>query len=68
MPTMRSSEPAAVLGATITAGPLYYLNQSSHVVAGVASGGNLGYRVVLATAAIWFILGTVMVRQIRGVR
>jgi hypothetical protein len=46
----------------------YYLNQSGHVVAGVASGGNLGYRVVLATAAIWFILGTVMVRQIRGVR
>jgi MFS family permease len=58
----------AVLGASLTAGPLHYLNQSGHLFMGVASGGNLGFRVVFATAAIWFVLGTVMVSRIRGVR
>jgi len=58
----------AVLGASLTAGPLHYLNQPGHLFFGVASGGNLGFRLVFATAAIWFVLGTVMVSRIRGVR
>ena len=58
----------AVLGASLTAGPLHFLNQPGHVFVGVASGGNLGFRVVFATAALWFVLGTVMVSRIRGVR
>ncbi len=31
-------------------------------------GGNFGYRVLFGSAAIWFVLSTVFVRQIRGVR
>jgi Na+/melibiose symporter-like transporter len=58
----------AVLGASLTVGPLHYLNQSGHVFLGIASGDNLGFRVVFATAAIWFVLGTIMVSRIRGVR
>ena len=58
----------AALGASLTAKPLHYLNESGHVFLGLASGGNLGFRLVFATAAIWFILGTVMVGRIRGVR
>ena len=56
------------LGATLTTRPLQYLNEAGHTFLGVASGGNLGFRVVFATAAIWFVLGTVMVSRIRGVR
>jgi hypothetical protein len=47
---------------------LYFLNHSGHSLAGVATGGNLGFRVVFASAAIWFVLATVMVIRIRGVR
>jgi MFS family permease len=39
---------------------LYHLNQSP--------GGNFGYRVVFATAALWFLLSLVFVRMIKGVR
>jgi MFS family permease len=39
---------------------LYHLNQSQ--------GGNFGYRVVFATAALWFVLSLVFVRMIKGVR
>ena len=39
---------------------LYHLNQSA--------GGNFGYRVVFATAALWFMLSLVFVRMIKGVR
>jgi MFS family permease len=39
---------------------LYHLNQSQ--------GGNFGYRVVFATAALWFMLSLVFVRMIKGVR
>ena len=56
------------LGATLTTRPLAYLNEAGHTFLGVASGDNLGFRVVFATAAIWFVLGTVMVSRIRGVR
>ena len=58
----------AVLGASLIAGPLHYLNEPGHLFFGVASGGNLGFRLVFATAAIWFVLGTLMVTRIRGVR
>jgi MFS family permease len=39
---------------------LYHLNESQ--------GNNFGYRVVFATAALWFILSLVFVRMIKGVR
>jgi MFS family permease len=58
----------AALGATLTTRPLHYLNEAGHMFIGLASGGNMGFRVVFATAAIWFLLGTVMVNRIRGVR
>jgi MFS family permease len=58
----------AALGATLTAKPLHYLNESGHAFIGMTSGGNLGFRLVFATAAIWFVLGTLMVGRIRGVR
>jgi MFS family permease len=58
----------AALGASLTAKPLHYLNESGHLFIGMTSGSNLGFRLVFATAAIWFILGTVMVSRIRGVR
>jgi hypothetical protein len=38
------------------------------VFIGAATGGNLGYRIVFATAVVWFVLGTLMVSRIRGVR
>ena len=56
------------LAPAILAGILYYFNQSGHIVLGMATGGNLGFRLVFGGAALWFILGTVMVFQIRGVR
>ncbi len=52
-----------------TMGPvLQGLNDPGHVVLGLTTGGNLGYRVVFAGVAIWFILGTVLMSRIRGVR
>jgi hypothetical protein len=41
----------AALGATLTAKPLHYLNESGHAFIGMTSGGNLGFRLVFATAA-----------------
>jgi MFS family permease len=58
----------AALGASLTAKPLHFLNESGHVFIGMTSGGNLGFRLVFATAAVWFVLGTLMVGRIRGVR
>ena len=58
----------AALGATLTARLLEFLNEPGHVFIGEATGGNLGYRIVFATAVVWFVLGTVMVSRIRGVR
>jgi len=49
-----------VFGPALAGQLLYHLNQSP--------GGNFGYRVVFATAAIWFVLSLVFVRQIKGVR
>jgi len=48
-----------VLAPAIAGQILFNLNQLQ---------GNLGYRVVFGTAAVWFFLATVFVRMIRGVR
>lgn len=48
-----------VLAAAFLAPVLHQMNQG---------GGTGGYRVVFASAAVWFILSTLMVTRIRGVR
>lgn len=57
-----------VVAPALLAPILYYMNQAGHSVGGVATGNNLGYRLIFGSAALWFILGTLMVRQIRKVR
>ena len=57
-----------VLAPAILAGFLHYLNEPGHQLIGVASGNDLGFRFIFGSAALWFILGTVMVSRIRGVR
>ncbi len=57
-----------VLAPAILAGFLHYLNEPGHQLIGVASGHDLGFRFIFGSAALWFILGTVMVGRIRGVR
>lgn len=57
-----------VLAPAILAGFLHFLNEPGHQVLGVASGHDLGFRFIFGSAALWFILGTVMVSRIRGVR
>jgi MFS family permease len=56
------------LAPAVLAGVLYYFNHAGHTVIGLTTGHNLGFRLVFGGAALWFILGTVMVSQIRGVR
>jgi MFS family permease len=57
-----------VLAPAILAGFLHYLNEPGHQLLGVTSGHDLGFRFIFGSAALWFILGTVMVSRIRGVR
>jgi Na+/melibiose symporter-like transporter len=57
-----------VAGPALLAPVLFVLNRSGASVLGVSTGGNLGYRIVFGSAAIWFVLATVMVRNVRGVR
>jgi MFS family permease len=57
-----------VLAPAILAGFLHFLNEPGHQVLGVTSGHDLGFRFIFGSAALWFILGTVMVSRIRGVR
>jgi len=57
-----------VLAPAIVGSVLHSLNETGHHVLGVATGSNLGFRFVFGTAAVWFVLGTVMVHQIRTVR
>jgi Na+/melibiose symporter-like transporter len=57
-----------VLAPAILAGFLHYLNEPGHQLFGVSSGHDLGFRFIFGSAALWFILGTVMVSRIRGVR
>lgn len=47
---------------------LYQLNRGGGSILGISTGHSLGYRAVFGGAALWFILGTVMVRRIRAVR
>jgi MFS family permease len=57
-----------VLAPAILAGFLHFLNEPGHQVIGLSSGHDLGFRFIFGSAALWFILGTVMVSRIRGVR
>jgi MFS family permease len=57
-----------VLAPAILAGFLHFLNEPGHQLLGLASGHELGFRFIFGSAALWFILGTVMVSRIRGVR
>ena len=57
-----------VLAPAILAGFLHSLNAPGHHVAGFQTGNALGFRFIFGSAALWFILGTVMVSRIRGVR
>jgi MFS family permease len=57
-----------VLAPAILAGFLHFLNEPGHQVLGLSSGHDLGFRFIFGSAALWFILGTVMVSRIRGVR
>jgi MFS family permease len=57
-----------VLAPAILAGFLHFLNEPGHQLLGVTSGHDLGFRFIFGSAALWFILGTVMVSRIRGVR
>lgn len=57
-----------VLAPALLGGVIYHLNNAGETYLGVATGNLLGYRFLFFFAAIWFILGTVMVHQIRGVR
>ena len=41
---------------------------TGHLLLGISSGHDLGFRFIFGSAALWFILGTVMVSRIRGVR
>jgi hypothetical protein len=56
------------LAPAILAGFLHFLNEPGHQLAGVATGHDLGFRFIFGSAGLWFILGTVMVNRIRGVR
>ncbi len=57
-----------VLAPAILAGFLHFLNEPGHLLAGLSTGHDLGFRFIFGSAALWFILGTVMVSRIRGVR
>ncbi|HEY2702334.1 MAG TPA: MFS transporter [Candidatus Dormibacteraeota bacterium] len=57
-----------VVAPTLAALLLTWLNDPHHHLLGIATGHNLGFRIVFGSAALWFVLGTVMVSRIRGVR
>ncbi|HXN00706.1 MAG TPA: MFS transporter [Candidatus Dormibacteraeota bacterium] len=57
-----------VLAPAILAGFLHFLNEPGHLLLGISSGHDLGFRFIFGSAALWFILGTIMVSRIRGVR
>jgi MFS family permease len=56
-----------VFAPALLAPVLYWLNQPGSI-AGLPTGSGAGYRAVFASATIWFLLATVMVSRIRGVR
>jgi Na+/melibiose symporter-like transporter len=47
---------------------LHAFNASGQVILGLATGSFLGFRLVFAGAVVWFVLGTIFVSRIRGVR
>jgi Na+/melibiose symporter-like transporter len=47
---------------------LHAFNHSGGHILGLATGDFLGFRLVFAGAAIWFVLGTIFVSRIRAVR
>jgi Na+/melibiose symporter-like transporter len=47
---------------------LHAFNHPGGHILGLATGDHLGFRLVFAGAAIWFVLGTVFVSRIRSVR
>ena len=57
-----------VVAPAILAGFLHFLNEPGHQLAGVSTGHDLGLRFIFGSAALRFILGTVMVSSVRGVR
>ena len=57
-----------VVAPTIAAQVLDRLNATGGSFAGIPTGNNFGFRVVFGSAALWFLLGTVLVRRIRGVK
>ena len=63
-----SLTPPQVFAPALLAPVLFYLNRPGYVVGAATTGRDLGFRVVFASAAIWFVLATVMVSRIRGVR
>jgi MFS family permease len=56
------------LAPAIFAPVLNAFNTPHHVILGLATGHNLGFRLVFAGAAFWFVLGTVFVNRIKAVR
>jgi MFS family permease len=56
------------LAPAIFAPILNAFNEPNHVILGLPTGSHLGFRLVFAGAAFWFILGTVFVSRIRSVR
>jgi MFS family permease len=56
------------LAPALTFNILHSFNEQGHVILGLTTGGFLGFRLVFATAVIWFILGTFFVSRIRSVR
>ena len=56
------------LAPAIFAPILIAFNEPHHEILGLATGNNLGFRLVFAGAAFWFVLGTVFVSRIKAVR
>lgn len=56
------------LAPALFANVLAAFNEPHHVILGLTTGNNLGFRLVFAGAVFWFVLGTVFVRQVRAVR
>ena len=56
------------LAPAIFAPILHSFNQPGHVVLGLTTGDFLGFRLVFAGAAVWFVLGTLFVSRIKAVR
>ena len=57
-----------VVGPAVLALLVYHLEQPGHWLLGMPTGGHLGFRVGFGTAALAYVLGTVMVARIRGAR